>query len=68
MNDNKNIKSASATTRREFLRKSAAIAVAAATPAFLKTPVYGQATAPSVNVAGANNKIVLGFIGVGNQD
>ncbi|MGC8828393.1 MAG: Gfo/Idh/MocA family protein [Verrucomicrobiia bacterium] len=56
-----------ATTRREFLRKSAAVAVAAAAPSFIKTPVYGQNTAPSVNVTGANNKIVLGFIGVGNQ-
>ena len=55
------------TSRREFLRKSAAVAVAAATPSFLKTAVYGQNTAPSANVIGANNKIVLGFIGLGNQ-
>jgi len=52
--------------RRDFIKKTAtaAAAVAAATP-FLKTPVYGQNTAPSANVAGANNRIAVGVIGVG---
>src|SRR6201999_920463 len=31
------------------------------------TPVYGQTTAPSANVAGANDRIVVGFIGLGTQ-
>jgi predicted dehydrogenase len=39
-------------------------AAVAATP-FLKTPVYGQNQAPSANVAGANNRIAVGVIGVG---
>lgn len=55
-------------TRREFLgRATAATAVAAAATGWLKTPVYGQATAPSANVAGANSKIALGFVGLGGQ-
>src|SRR6266567_9322153 len=53
--------------RREFIKKTAtAAAVVAATP-LLRTPVYGQNQAPSANVTGANNKIVVGFIGVGGQ-
>src|SRR6266567_8142456 len=53
--------------RRDFLKKTAtAAAVVAATP-LLRTPVYGQNQAPSANVTGANNKIVVGFIGVGGQ-
>src|SRR6266404_1953909 len=51
--------------RREFIRKTAtAAAVVAATP-LLRTPVYGQAQAPSANVTGANNKIAVAVIGVG---
>jgi predicted dehydrogenase len=58
---------ASRETRRSFLRKTAALAAAASSPALLKTPVYGQNTAPSANVTGANNRIVLGIIGTGKQ-
>src|SRR5207247_5376062 len=36
-------------------------------PPLLKQPVYGQNQAPSANVAGANDRIVVGFIGVGAQ-
>ncbi len=54
-------------TRRGFLKKTATAAAAVAATGFLKTPVYGQNTAPSANVAGANNKITLGFVGVGRQ-
>jgi len=54
-------------TRRSFLRKSATLAAVAATPAFLKTPVYGQNQAPSANVLGANSRIVFGVIGTGKQ-
>ena len=55
-------------SRRQFIKKStlAAAAVAASTNIF-KTPVYGQNTAPSANVAGANNRLVVGYIGVGVQ-
>jgi predicted dehydrogenase len=58
---------ASRETRRSFLRKTATLAAAAASPVLLKTPVYGQSTAPSANVVGANNRIVLGIIGTGKQ-
>lgn len=52
-------------TRREFLKKTAlASAVVAAAP-LLRPTVYGQA--PSANVTGANNRIVIGYIGVGGQ-
>jgi predicted dehydrogenase len=54
-------------SRRTFLKQAATITSAAALPGFLKTPVYGQNQAPSVNVRGANNKIVLGYIGTGKQ-
>jgi predicted dehydrogenase len=53
--------------RREFLKRTATTAAALATTSLLKTPVYGQNQAPSANVTGANNRIVLGFIGVGAQ-
>lgn len=54
-------------TRRSFLKKAAiATAVVAANP--FKTPVYGQNTAPSTGrVIGANDRINVGFIGVGGQ-
>ncbi len=52
--------------RREFIRKTAtATAAAAAATAWFKTPVYGQNQAPSANVAGANNRITVGIVGVG---
>src|SRR5262249_26428477 len=55
-----------AATRREFLKKTAtAAAVVAATP-MLRPTVYGQA--PSTGrVIGANDRINIGFIGVGAQ-
>jgi len=53
-------------TRREFLKQTAvASAAVAATPLF-KTTVYGQAPAAG-KVIGANDRIVIGYIGVGNQ-
>jgi predicted dehydrogenase len=54
-------------TRRSFLKKTATVAAAASLPALLKTPVYGQNQAPSANVLGANNRINLGYIGMGKQ-
>jgi len=53
--------------RRDFIKKTATAAAAVAATPFLRTPVYGQNQAPSANVTGANNKIVVGFIGVGGQ-
>ncbi len=53
-------------TRREFLRKSATAAAVVATANVLKPTVYGQA--PSAGrVIGANDRIVVGHIGVGGQ-
>jgi predicted dehydrogenase len=55
-------------TRREFIKKAAAATAVAASSTILKTPVYGQNQAPSTGrVIGANDRIVVGFIGVGGQ-
>jgi predicted dehydrogenase len=55
-------------TRRDFIKKTAAAAAALATTPLLRTPVYGQSQAPSAGrVVGANDRLVLGFIGVGGQ-
>lgn len=54
-------------TRREFMSKAAKVAAAVATVSSLKTPVYGQNQAPSANVTGANNRLVVAYIGVGGQ-
>ena len=56
-----------ATNRRQFLKRSTAAASVLAAAGSLRTPVYGQNQAPSANVLGANNKLVIGFVGVGNQ-
>src|SRR5262245_45830436 len=53
--------------RREFITKTAAAAAAVATSSVFKQPVYGQNQAPSAGATGANNRIVVGFIGVGAQ-
>ncbi len=58
--------SANPATRREFLKK-AAVATAAVTAAPLfKRTLHGQAPAAG-KVIGANDRIVIGYIGVGNQ-
>lgn len=54
-------------SRRDFLKKTASAAAAVAATGFIKVPVYGQNQSPSANVIGANDKIVVGFIGVGGQ-
>jgi predicted dehydrogenase len=61
--------SARRATRREFLKKTTlAGAALAAGQNLFKTPVYGQNQAPAPgNVVGANNRIVVGYIGVGKQ-
>lgn len=59
--------SAGASTRRDFIKTSATAAAAVAATGILRTPVYGQNQAPSVGVAGANDKINCAFVGVGGQ-
>jgi len=55
-------------TRREFIKKSAAATAVIAAGNPFKTPVYGQNQAPSPGrVIGANDRIVVGYIGTGNQ-
>ena len=52
-------------TRREFLKKTTLASAAIAAAPLLRPTVYGQA--PSANVAGANSRITVGYIGVGGQ-
>jgi predicted dehydrogenase len=59
--------SAGRDSRRDFLRKAATAAAAVASTNLLKTPVYGQATAPSAGVTGANNRQTIGYVGLGVQ-
>ena len=54
-------------TRRSFIKKTATLAAAVSTTGSLITPVYGQDQAPSANVIGANNRLVLGIVGTGKQ-
>src|SRR6266702_1160315 len=55
-------------TRRDFIKKTATAAAAIAATGIIKTPVYGQSTAPSTGrVIGANDRIAVGYIGVGGQ-
>jgi hypothetical protein len=67
MQQNHQQMSAGGATRRDFLKRTATAAAAVAATGLIMTPVYGQSTAPSANVAGANSKLTLGFIGLGNQ-
>jgi predicted dehydrogenase len=53
-------------SRRSFLRKASVGAAVVASTRLFRTPVYGQNQAPSANVAGANNKLVVGLIGIGH--
>jgi len=53
-------------TRRTFIKKTATASAVLATASLFKTPVYGQNKAPSTGkVIGANDRIVVGYIGVG---
>src|SRR5438046_2379173 len=55
-------------TRRSFIKKTATAAAVLSASGVLKTPVYGQSQAPSPGrVIGANDRIAVGYIGVGNQ-
>src|SRR5438874_6958713 len=55
-------------TRRDFIKKTATAAAAVAATGLIKTPVYGQNQAPSTGrVIGANDRIVVAYVGVGGQ-
>src|SRR3954463_15591817 len=55
-------------SRRSFIQKTATAAAAVAVTNVFKTPVYGQNQAPSTGrVIGANDRINVGYIGVGKQ-
>lgn len=55
-------------SRRSFLRKTATAAAAVASVNLFKTPVYGQSQAPATGrIISANDRIVVGYVGVGSQ-
>lgn len=58
--------SSATSTRRQFIRATATAAAAVAATPLLKNTVYGQAPSPG-RVIGANDRINVGFIGVGGQ-
>src|ERR1041384_1347821 len=59
-------KSPAAETRRDFIKKTATATALVAASGALKTPVYGQSSAPSTGkVIGANDRITVAVIGVG---
>ena len=51
--------------RRDFLKRVSGATAALAATSALKPRVFGQA--PSINVAGANDRLVIGYVGVGRQ-
>ena len=63
--DKNAIPSSAGLPRRDFIKKTAAVAAAAAATPLLRTPVYGQNQAPSANVLGANDRIEVGVVGIG---
>ena len=68
MENNKNKLPAADSTRRDFIKTAATASAAVAVTNIFKTPVYGQNTAPSTGrVIGANDRIVVGYVGVGGQ-
>src|SRR3954452_10988553 len=68
MSNNQSNPSAGDQSRRAFIKTAATAAAAVASTNILRTPVYGASSAPSTGrVIGANDRIVVGFIGVGGQ-
>jgi predicted dehydrogenase len=66
--DKDNLPKAGGDTRRSFIKKAATAAAVVTATRLFRTPVYGQNQAPSTGrVIGANDRIVLGFVGLGNQ-
>jgi predicted dehydrogenase len=65
---NSNSAASQGETRRKFLKKTATAAAVVSATNIFKTPVYGQSQAPSPGtVIGANNRIVVAFVGTGGQ-
>ena len=55
-------------SRRSFIKKAATAAAAVSATNLFRTPVYGQNQAPSTGrVIGANDRIAVGYVGVGGQ-
>lgn len=53
-------------TRRDFIKKTAAVSAGVAASGIIKTPVYGQNQAPAPGkVIGANDRIAVGIVGIG---
>jgi hypothetical protein len=53
-------------SRRDFIKKTATATAVVAATGIVKTPVYGQSSAPSTGrVIGANDRIAVAVIGVG---
>src|SRR6266481_1013649 len=68
MDNQKTNSMAGGDSRRNFIKQTAPAAAAVATTSLVRTPVYGQSTAPSTGrVIGANDRIIVGYIGVGGQ-
>ena len=68
MNSNSASAASQGETRRKFIQKTATAAAVVGATNIFKTPVYGQNQAPSPgSVIGANNRIVVGFVGTGSQ-
>jgi len=65
--DVKTTAQAGGNTRRDFLKKAATATAAVSVTRPFMTPVYGQSQAPSAGVLGANSRLVVGFVGVGNM-
>lgn len=66
MDKNNKLAETGGDSRRSFIKKTATASAVLATGSLFKTPVYGQNTAPSTGkVIGANDRIVVGYIGVG---
>ncbi len=55
-------------TRRSFIQNATTAAAAVAVSGVMKSPVYGQNQAPSAGrVIGANDRIVVAYVGTGGQ-
>jgi predicted dehydrogenase len=68
MNQKTNLQATGAQTRRSFIKKAATASAVVAGANLFKTPVYGADSAPSTGrVIGANDRIVLGIVGLGGQ-
>src|SRR3954464_9312696 len=68
MNKKQNVSSDVGQSRRTFIRTAAGAAAAVSATNIFKTPVYGQQQAPSTGrTIGANDRIGVGYIGVGGQ-